>query len=161
MCAIMTCDAGWVEIGSDYATGCNCKDDSWGKTCATITNAGSVGIPGTITETGVLPLAGEENWFEVDFVDYTATNFNGAITISPSSEFLFNVYTASCASTLLACGDEGTTSKGLASWGMTETDTMTPISTFPPAGTAGVVYIEVYRASATPTCDTYTLTITD
>lgn len=170
VCTIMTCDAGYVDVDGTYADGCECKDDGYGKTCATITDAGTIAIGGKVTETGVLPLAGEENWFEVDFNQYTATNFAAQITITPSSEFLFNVYTASCSAVPAnqasnppggTCQDTGGSSLGLATWAMSETDTLTPIGTYPTVGTAGVVYIEVYRASGSPTCDSYTLTITD
>ena len=161
VCTITTCDPGYVDVDGLYSDGCECKDDAFGKTCATITDVGTVDLGGKVTETGVLPLASEQNWFKVDFADYTSATFDAQITISPSSEFLFNVYAASCTPTLLACGDEGTTSTGLASWAMSETDTLVPIATFPTVGPAGVVYVEVYRKSGAPTCDSYTLTITD
>ncbi len=106
-------------------------------------------------------MANEENWFEVNFVDFAITTFSAQITISPSSEFLFNVYTEACTNTALACGNEGNNSTGLASWAMSQTDTLTATPSPPPVGTNGIVYVEVYRPSGAVTCDSYTLTITD
>jgi hypothetical protein len=161
VCGIATCDPGWVALGT-YAQGCACHEDTAGTTCATVTNEGTIGLGQTINVSGVLPIAGGENWYEFSFPDYEDATFHAKITLSvdTGSEFLFNVYDPTCASTALACGDGGS-STARTTWEISETDTNSPILTFPAVGSGGVVYVEVYRASATPTCDGYTLTISD
>jgi hypothetical protein len=162
VCGIMTCVSGWVNVDGTYADGCECQDDVYGKTCATVSDEASVDLGQSVNITGDLPIAGEENWFEFTFPDYTAPTFHAKITLStnPGNEFLFNVYDPTCASTAMACGDGGN-SIARTTWEISETDTNSPIVTFPTVGSAGVVFVEVYRASGAPTCDSYTLTISD
>jgi hypothetical protein len=162
VCGVATCVAGYVNVDGTYSDGCECQDDVFGKSCSAVTSEGSVDLGQTINITGLLPIAGEQNWFEVTFPDYTAPTFHAKITLStnPGSQFLFNVYDPSCADTALPCGDGGN-STARTTWEMSETDTNSPIDTFPTVGSGGVVYVEVYRASGAPTCSSYVLTISD
>jgi len=159
VCGIGTCVAGWVNVDGTYADGCECQDDAYGKTCATVTSEGTVSLGQSINFSGVLPVAGEENWFEITFPDYNTATFHAVISIAGAG-FLFNVYDPTCASTALACADGGS-STARTVWEVSETDTNSPIDTFPAVGTAGVVYVEVYRGTGAPTCTSYTLTISD
>jgi hypothetical protein len=162
VCGIATCSSGYVNVDGTYSDGCECADDGAGKTCATVTVEPAVDLGQTINVSGVLPIGGETNWYEFSFPDYTAATFHAKITLStnPGSEFLFNVYDPTCSSTALACGDGGN-STARTTWEISETDLNSPIDAFPAVGSGGVVYVEVYRASASPTCDSYTLTISD
>jgi hypothetical protein len=162
-CGIMTCNAGWVNVDGTYADGCECQDDAFAKACGANTNVGTVDVGQSFNEVGVLPVAGEVNWFEATFPENTLTTYHPKITLSvnPGSQFLFNVYDATCAATAMSCGTEGGSSTARTTWEVSETDTLVPISIFPTVGTGGVVYIEVYRASGAPTCSSYTLTISD
>jgi hypothetical protein len=158
----MTCASGWVDVDGQYMDGCECQDDTWGKSCSAITGLGGIGIGGSVSKTGVLPVSAETNWFSVTFTATTATNFHAkiALTTNPKSEFLFNVYEPTCAGTSMACQDGGQ-STARTIWEVSETDTSGTITIYPTVGSGGTVYIEVYRASGSPTCDAYTLTVSD
>jgi hypothetical protein len=161
-CGIAACDPGFVNIDGTYADGCECGDDAFGKSCATITNEGTVSLGQSVSVSGVLPLAGETDWFEVTFTDTTAATFHAkiALTTNPGAQFLFNVYDATCASTAMACADGGN-STAKTTWEISETDLNSPINTFPTVGSGGSVFVEVYRASGAPTCGSFTLTFSD
>jgi hypothetical protein len=133
------------------------------------------------TRTGVLPLAGEENWFVVNFVGSGNVN-HPHVTIAGTDDIRFDMMNgSSCAAPSLSCPGEGNSpATNRTNWEVATTGgdvngiscgaacgpnqctcktcscTGTPYSPTPPVGT---VYIKVHRVTGTPTCHPYTLTI--
>lgn len=146
-----------------------CCDDTNGKSCSMATVP-----PGTLTVggaplsiTGLSTATGEEDWIQVTFNSATDLSFHGHIlfTTNPNNEFVFDL-ASDCKATLLTCGTETGSCQGKTEW-----EEQYAAATPPPVPTGttgkplpvGVTYIRVYRASATaaPTCDQWTLAISE
>jgi hypothetical protein len=134
---------------------------------------------------GVLPLAGEENWFKVTFVgDVNNNAYHPHITItSGSDDIRFDVQSgASCSSGLLSCPAEGNgAAANLKNWEVKASPggNITGVACgagcgpnkcicngcvctstgFSPLPFVGTVYIKVHRVTGSPTCNTYTLSV--
>ena len=131
--------------------------------------------PGTLTVggaplsvTGLSTAMGEEDWIQVTFNSATDLSFHGHIlfTTNPNNEFVFDL-ASDCKATLLTCGMETGSCQGKTEWEeQYAAATPTPVPTDTTGGKpllVGVTYIRVYRASATaaPTCDQWTLAISE
>jgi hypothetical protein len=125
-----------------------------------------VPIGGSETVSGVLALAGEENYFQVSF---TGANNNCSyhpkitLTTNPNNEYQLDILKG-CGSPL-GCGTEGGTSTNVTDWEVFYTAGVCPSPEpiyIPPVGNGGTVIFVVHRvAGGTPTCDSYTVTISD
>jgi|GEM_PF-2711391 len=161
-CGIGMCNPGCYNDDGQYANGCECCDDSLGKSCGAPTGLGQLAIGQTITKTGVLPAAGESDWLQVTFSNEGNKGFHGKIAFAanPNNEFAFDV-DSSCNATPLPCGDGGScTSK--TTWEVfygAQASGNPGDPNWQPIAPIGTVYIRVYRVSGSPTCDTYTLTV--
>jgi len=158
VCGVNMCSSGYENPNGSYADGCECQDDSWGKGCGSATSLGTIAVTGSTMRTGVLPLAGEENWFLATFQYTTATNYHPAITLTGTG-MVFDVFT-SCSLGVLNCTTEGGQSTSRTSWEVQGGGAPTGL-TYSPTGSVGTVYIRVRRASGSPTCGTYTLTVSN
>jgi hypothetical protein len=168
-----------VNVGGTYPTGCSCEDDGSPKTCSSAANIATLTIGhAAIDETGVLPTAGESNWYSFTFATDTGTTayhpkiaLTGADVTGLGTGVVFAVYT-SCAgsvggplaTTCSFSGGDNTGEGALTTWEIQDTDPNTPIDTHVPItdiSATGEVWIEVYRATGSPTCNTYTLAVSD
>jgi hypothetical protein len=120
-----------------------------------------------LSVTGLSTATGEEDWIQVTFNSGANLAFHGHIlfTTNPNSEFVFDL-ASDCKGTLLTCGTEGGSCQAKTEWEeqyAAATPAPSPTgTTWKPIAT-GLTYIRVYRASATaaPTCDQWTLTISE
>jgi len=145
-----------------------CCDDPLGKSCSAATVQAALTVGGTaLTVSGVSTATGEEDWIQVTFSGQTNLAFHGHILFAtnPNNEFVFDM-ASDCTGTLLACGTESDTCQGKTEW-EEQYAAATPAPS--PTGTTWkpvpvvVTYVRVYRANATapPTCDQWTLTISE
>jgi hypothetical protein len=145
-----------------------CCQDPLGKSCSAATAQGALTVGGTpLSVSGLSTATGEEDWIQVTFSGQTNLAFHGHVifTTNPNNEFVFDI-ASDCMGTLLSCGTESTTCSGKTEWEETYA-ALTPVQN--PTGTTWkpvpvtVVNIRVYRANATaaPTCDQWTLAISE
>jgi hypothetical protein len=168
-----------VNVGGTYPTGCSCQDDGTPKTCSSAANIATltVGEAG-IVETGVLPTTGESNWYSFTFAtDNGTTTYHPKILLTGGdvtglgTGVVFAVYTACSgsvggplATTCSISGGDNTGEGALTTWEIQDTDALAPVGTRVPItdiSATGEVWIEVYRATGSPTCNSYTLTVSD
>jgi hypothetical protein len=133
---------------------------------ATVQAALTVG--GTpVSVSGLSTATGEEDWIQVTFNTETNVAFHGHILFAtnPNNEFVFDL-ASDCKGTLLTCG-EGGNCQAKTEW-EEYYEQGPPIPnptslTWAPVPAVGLVNIRVYRASASasPTCDQWTLTISE
>jgi hypothetical protein len=142
-----------------------------------------------MSRTGVLPLAGEENWFQVTFNGATNTSYHPHITVSAAGgdDVRVDVFNgSSCSAATLSCPGEGnsaatnrtnwemfwsngdpsaTAGIGCGASGGPNKNICNSCSCtatgYNPMPTAGTVYIRVHRVTGSPTCNSYTLSVTD
>jgi hypothetical protein len=126
---------------------------------------------------GNLSTAGESNWFSVSFPDNTNTSYHPKITISGTDvtggTIKFTVYnTTACPGPSILClppGGDDSTNAAVTTWETSYTAgdpvsypvTGSHFDPIPLPGGSGNVLIEVFRTSGNPTCNAYTLTISD
>lgn len=167
-CAVSACSAGYVDVNRTFSDGCECQDSGNPTTCAGSANLGTIALGANTTKTGNLPTTGEENWFNVTFGGQGGTTYHPKIVLtSPGSQFVFDIV-SNCTGGAQACGSESGTANFRTTWEVTSggdpagvginTPTYSPT---PAVGTNGTVWIRVYRATGNPTCDNYTLTISN
>jgi hypothetical protein len=171
-CGIKDCDPSCYNLDGQYANGCECCDDVYGKTCATATALGSLTLGAApITETnGVLPVGTEGDWFQVDFNSENNVAFHGLVQLTQGGgEYVFDIIQGSCGGNALSCG-EGGTCTGKTAWevsysgpnppGDPNSKTPSGVSNFQPIPAVGSVWIHVYRANTSMvTCNPYTLSV--
>lgn len=162
-CGIGACDPGYLNFNGSYTDGCECHDNPYARTCAAAGNVATLGVPGSGSASGTLPVAGEEAWFQVALTSKNCSA-HPVLTLStnPNNEFLFDVYT-NCSGTAVACSGEGGSCTGKTTWETQYTNTNPACNAASPAfqGIPAVVWVRVYRATGAPTCDAWTLTMTD
>lgn len=165
-CGIKDCNAGCFDLDGKYSNGCECCDDALGQSCGAATPEGPLVIGQSINVTGVLPRAGEEKWVAVSFTgDSTQKAYHPSIVLSGGSagEFAFDIY-ASCGGAALACGIEGGTCTAKTSWDVAYGAQATGNPGDPnwqPIAAVGTVYVRVFRATGSATCDQFALAISD
>jgi hypothetical protein len=163
MCGLM-CNSGCYNDDGNITNGCECCDDPLGKSCSAPTGLGGLILAQTIDKTGQLPAAGESDWLQVTFSNEGNKSFHGHIffTANPNNEFAFDL-NSNCNPTPLNCGDGGSCT-GKTEWevfyGAQATGNPTDAN-WSPIGAIGTVYIRVYRVTGAPSCDNYTLRITE
>jgi hypothetical protein len=182
------CVSGFVDVNGSWSDGCECTDDGFGKFCNAATGLGNVGNFGSVSKTGVLPLAGEENWFQVTFVAPLNNSYHPHITISTSAvgdDIRFDLFNGGCGAGTLSCPSEfGSAATNRTNWEVRSTNgdegaigcgagcgrdqcvchscnCTSAYNGMPQVGSGGTVFIRVHRASGSPTCNTYTLSVTD
>jgi hypothetical protein len=164
-CGIVACDAGCYDLDKQYPNGCECCDDTVGKSCAAATALGSLSLgAAAITRTGVLPVGNEGDWFQVTFNSESNVAFHGLIQLTTGGgEYIFDVIQGSCSGGPLNCG-EGGGCTGKTAWeesyaGLTWV-AGNPPAEFIPIPAVGAVWIHVYRANTAMTsCNPYTLSV--
>jgi hypothetical protein len=175
------CSSGFVDVNGTYSDGCECADDGFGKSCGAATGLGNIGIGGSTSKSGVLPLAGEENWFQVTFNGSTSNNsYHPHITISSTGgdDVRFDVFNgSSCSAGTLSCpGEGGSAATNRTNWEVlaqpggsagapgcgntTNCNTCNCTSAFTALPFVGTVYIRVHRVGGSPTCNSYTVSVT-
>jgi hypothetical protein len=186
------CTSGFVDVDGLWSTGCECTDDGFGKSCASATGLGTIGEPGSTSKSGVLPLAGEENWFLVTFNGALGTGYHPHVSISSTGgdDIRFDVFNgASCFSGTLSCpGESNSAAANRTNWEVfwTNGDPNATVglgcgasggvdknicnscscSSFgyngmAAVGNGGSVYVRVHRVTGSPTCHSYTLSVSD
>jgi hypothetical protein len=168
-CAISTCAAGWYDFDASYATGCNCRGSDNPTSCATAMAVPSLSLGMSTTLSGNLPTESSENWFHVIFAGNAKSKaYHPKITFvtNPLNEFVFDV-ASSCSRDSLSCADRDA-AIGLTAWeefyGAAEGGADPDASSFKPiapVGSAGVVFVRVYRVNPGASCDGYVLTVSD
>jgi hypothetical protein len=183
MCSIAACATGYYDLDHMAANGCECQDAGKAQDCASATNLNTIAVGATQTVTGNLPDPMVSNWFTITFAA-NAANAHPHIVLSgnPGNQFFFDVVN-DCTESTMMCGNEmGKTANTVTDWEVQQTGGGDPTGKgcgdttrvcnscncrYPAysVGTVGVngnVRIHVYRApSGNPSCDNYTLTITD
>ncbi len=190
-CAVLTCSPGYGDFDESFATGCECDPDGneADNTCSTANNLGEVHDNNTSDDkvvTGRLSALGDVDYFVVQAVDdqYTSPveNFHVDVrfTSNPDQEFVFDVWrsTGSACAGGITCVDIPGTATDYFSWytdfqgnpcGSTscawgELNCITSRTGNAPECTDNTAYfvVAVKRAgSAIPTCNPYTLRITN
>jgi hypothetical protein len=180
------CQGGWVDVNHSWSDGCECPDDGFGKSCTSASGLGNIGVPGSTSRTGVLPLAGEENWFIVTFNGTRNNSYHPHITISASGgdDIRFDIFTGpTCGGGTLSCPSEGGgAAANITNWEEVENqgadqsglgcgsstvrcnttcNCTTGYIAMPVVGSNGTVFIRVHRVFGSPTCNSYTLSVVD
>jgi hypothetical protein len=171
MCGIGECSSGCYDLDGRFSDGCECCEDTYGKTCMTPTSGGMLTLGAApLSYTGTIPTKTGEDWFTVTFNSESTTTFNGSIklTTNPSNEFVFDIVQGSCTGSTLACGTEGGNSTAITWWqesyaGPNPPADPTHPTEFQAIPTIGTVFVKVYRAStsAPATCDQFVLEISE
>jgi hypothetical protein len=164
MCGIGACEPGCYNDDGQYANGCECCDDALGKSCGAPTGLGQLSLGQTVTQTGLLPGPNESDWLQVTFSNEGNKAFHGHIyfTANPNGEFAFDV-DSNCSPAPLPCGDGGSCT-GKTAWEVFYGAQATGNPGDPnwqPIAPIGTVYVRVYRVSGSPTCDQYTLAVSE
>jgi hypothetical protein len=181
-------DSSSVEVGGDAATDSKgsdgktgdtkplfdsdlfCGDIGVANTCDRVIDLGTAPLGGSGATAGNLPLTGGDIWYKVTFDGLDDPAAHPKIVLEGTDAglgFRFEVL-KSCAREAFTCGtgEDASPSKLTqfegsyedAAPGDTSGDAFVPIA----LGPGGVVYIRVYRATATPTnCDGFTLKVTN
>jgi hypothetical protein len=181
VCDATVCDAGFVlSAGATCSAMCACTQSTVSNSCPSATSLGPIAQSQTITRvSNLFPAAPASQYYSVTFavVPTTNTTYHPHIAITdPLNEFLFDV-TSDCSTDVsgesgVSCntGGDVASSAGLTSWDQEYTagdatswpvtgDALNPV---PRVGSAGTVYIRVYRKGAVTQCNNqYTLTITN
>jgi hypothetical protein len=146
-----------------YADGCECCDDANGKACGNAQGLGTLAVnaSASVTATGKLPNNAEADWFAVTFTGNTSLTYHPKITISGDTGVVFEVLAGCSATGPMSCTDG--TAGGVTTWeefysAGDPNSAFIPIS---PVGNSGTVYIKVYRANGTATCNQFTITVTN
>jgi hypothetical protein len=182
MCSIGACKSGYVDFNKVEADGCECIDGGKASACTIATNVGSLAIGATKTQTGNLLTPTALNWFTVTFASNTNGNYHPRVrlTTNPGNQFAFDIV-KDCSEAPITCGTEqGQTANSDTEWEVARTMgdpngvgcgptagchtcncTPTGYIAVPAVGTSGTVKIKVYRISGMPSCDMYTLTISN
>jgi hypothetical protein len=167
------CTNNCYDIDGLYSTGCECCDDGNSKSCGG-GYLGSLGVNSSsiINVTGKLPSNSEADWFYVNFTGNGDINFHPHVSIGGDTGIVFSVY-GGCGGTPLGCLDGS--AQGVIAWDeyydMTQNPKPDPnskaqngtsnfIAIAPVAGT-GTIYIKVFRANGNPTCNQFTLTVSN
>jgi hypothetical protein len=165
-CGIGMCSPGCYDLDSMYSDGCECCDDTLGKSCQTPTGEGQLTLGQTVNVQGQLPAANESDWLQVSFSNEGTKTFHASIsfTANPNSEFVFDL-ASDCNGTLIACG-EGGSCQGKTQWEEFYGSQATGNPGDPnwqPIGALPALYIRVYRTSTstTLTCDQWALAISE
>ncbi len=114
----------------------------------------------SVTKQGVLPAAGESDWLQVTFSGEGNTSFHAHIQLTgnPNNAFAFDL-ASNCSGGLLGC-TEGGNCAGKTDWETYYSNGN--LNGSGPIPAVGTVYIRVYRvASGSPTCDQWTLTVSE
>jgi len=164
-CGIVTCDPGCYDIDKQYADGCECCNDTVGKSCAAATALGTLSLGAApVTTPGKLPNPTDGDWFQVTFNSESNTAFHGLIQLTTGGgEYVFDVIQGSCSGGPMSCG-EGGSCTGKTAWEESYSGPNPPADPtnpgFVPIPAVGAVWIHVYRANtATETCNPYTLSV--
>ncbi|HEX8795548.1 MAG TPA: hypothetical protein VF765_31580 [Polyangiaceae bacterium] len=162
-CGVVTCDPGWYDINGQFSDGCECGDDPLGKACGSPTGVGQLALGQTVSKTGQLPGMGESDWIQVTFSNEGAKAFHALITLAtnPNNEFAFDV-DSDCSGTHLTCMDGSCSQK--TTWEVFYGSQATGNPGDPmwqPISAIGTIYVHVYRVSGAPSCDQYTLNISE
>lgn len=165
-CGIVTCDPGCYDVDKQYADGCECCDDTVGKSCSAATALGTLTLGAApIVETGKLPNPTDGDWYQVTFNNESNTSFHALVSLTAGGgEFVFDVIQGSCTGGALACGTEGGNSTGKTTWEVQYSGLTwvagNPPAEFQPIAAIGAVWIHVYRADTSKTsCNPYTLSV--
>ncbi len=190
LCAVNNCSSPGVDVNRVWSDGCECTDDAFGKSCGVATSLGVLRVPGQGTPTstsasGVLPLAGEENWFQVTFSDSNISSYHPKITISGDANVKFDVFGSSCSTGVQGCADGS--ANLVTTWevqgggdqnapGCPSTDNSCSgdahpecagrcsaccTSAYSAVGSVGTVLIRVRRNTTAVTCNSYTLSVSN
>lgn len=165
-CQITGCSAGRSNIDGTCSNGCECIASTTGSVCSAPTGLGTLNISQSTIYTGNLPQAGQEAWLTVTFTGNTSTSYHPHVRLTGGAgEFIFDVF-SSCSGTAMSCGTEGGSSSGVTDWEVLYTagDPSNPLGLFQPVpavGTSGTIFIRVRRASGSPTCTNYSLTVSN
>jgi hypothetical protein len=168
--------SGCYDVDGQYADGCECCADAYGKACNAGTQVSLTGVGVSSAKSGVLPVTGQNagDWFEVTFDTSSASrqnaNYHPQIRLTGAAAgIVFSVFSTcngAAGGTGFSCGD-GPGAELTDRWEQ-QYDTANldlpanNIWTQPPAN--GILYVEVYRASGTATTcadDDYTLTFSE
>jgi hypothetical protein len=109
-CVIQTCNANYLNENTTQSDGCECQDDTTeptgtGDACAATLAKGNVTEGATLALTGKIATAGDEDWYQVRFVDAgdagdgSCDPFrpNVTFTANPGNAYRFSVYKTDCA----------------------------------------------------------------
>jgi hypothetical protein len=169
----------WVDVDGQWSNGCECADDSWGKTCGAATGLGNIYQGQGTSRSGKLPFTNGENWFQVTFPTPPSNPGNHPVISisSDDSTFRFDVYGSTCGSGAKGCLNEGGSALSRYSWdvfgggatngigcGDTSKFCYSCNCSYPgyiPTPAVGTVLIRVFRPGGAASCLNYTLSVSD
>jgi hypothetical protein len=178
MCEISMCTAGWDDNDMQCADGCECQLSTVSSKCAGAFSLGSIPpLAAAVSHTSNLfPAAPNTAYYTVTFSGNTdVTNYHPRITITdPLGEFVMDV-TSDCSTLISNCNtmgaNETVNAMGVTTWetsysgpnpqGDPTSKDPTGVSNFTSIspGSAGTVYVKVYRKVAVTACNNaYTIT---
>ena len=164
---VAACSASYYDLNLNYGDGCECMADATGAVCGGAKIVGQVNLGQSTTQTGNIVPLNNENWYQVTFPSNANKAYHPkiALTTNPGNAFRIDVF-SNCAGGSQSCLVEGGTAGGKVSWEVyyTAGDAGTlggPFQPIPAVGSAGVVYVRVFRAVGGVTCDNFVLTFSN
>lgn len=162
-CAVNTCAGGWYDIDAGFATGCECQDQGGGGWCGDALDLGTYASGSAVAFNGNLPLAGYSDWYLVNFPAGSGRPGGGRpyvyLSANPGPNYRLNI-TYDCSGNPIYCGAENASSWGLTSWEFLDNQSG-GTNQYNSNGIAwpSTIYIQVYRLSSEPTCETYQIVV--
>jgi hypothetical protein len=162
VCTFM-CSSPRHDFNSTYSDGCECVDDSYGNTCATLTDLGGFGVGAGTTVSGTIVPDGESDWFSVTFANATRGPSNGDIRIALTGPTAGNFaldLTTSCGGGSVSCGIGSGTGIGTYRF-VDNAGTGSPLYAGPHMVTwPGTIVFRVRRTLSTTNCAAASYTVT-
>ena len=161
VCGVASCNGGWFDVDDTFVTGCECEDDNSGSTCSTGELLGAFAAGQTTTVNGRLPLAGLEDWYDIDM---SASSRAGSGTPrvelinNPSGAYLIDIF-FDCAGHAAGCGSGGTGGEatGVTEYSFTDNQSTGYRSNNTPWPDS--IKVRVYRVTSNPVCENYTIEV--
>lgn len=102
-CSITQCEPGRYDVDRTLANGCECVDDTSSATCANATDLGVVALGTKKSVTGVIPVAGGDDWYVVSTTGSPVPMLGAGLANGVADGFQIEVR-GSCSSGPLTCG---------------------------------------------------------
>lgn len=164
-CTVQQCAEGFLDLDALAVNGCECvmsvHPDACDAASETLVPWGtSKAAP--IELSGGIPTAPGSAWFKITFARPAlgvAHHFRAQLAESQAGEFSMNVRTA-CTG-YASCSDGTDKGKGAAIWETAVSYTAGPGCCSDAPAPPEVIYVEVTRSSATPSCSTFTVSLSN
>jgi hypothetical protein len=161
-CRITGCTPGFVNVDGTYSNGCECTDSPYGTSCLSATGIGTIAVGGSTSRSAPLPNLNQENWFSVTFQYTSAPSYHPHIILTvPAGNTMVMDVTTDCSTTFNCVAEGGGVSTARTEWEVTGGGDSSGTGYSPTGSVGGTTYIRVRRTSGSPTCGSYTLSISN